>query len=261
MRTILLSLLVLATSHAAQQGEKQIVVISHRGEHLHHPENTMPAFRAAVEAGADFIEVDVRTTADGRLVLQHDATVDRCTNGHGQVSAMTFEEIRKVDAGAKVNAEFAGTPVPTFEEVLEFAHGKIGVYIDSKQISAKDLVTAVAQYHMEDNVVVYGGLNLHREVQKLNPRIKIMPESENVEWATKFLDELHPQVVAFDARDFKDEVIAVVRAANAGLYVDRLGLADNIPMWEDAIRRGATGIQTDHPAGLGRFLRERGWHK
>jgi glycerophosphoryl diester phosphodiesterase len=261
MRIFTLSLLLLATAHVTPQAERQVVVISHRGEHLHHPENTMPAFRAAVEAGADFIEVDVRTTADGRLILQHDDTVDRCTNGHGKVSAMTFEEIRKLDAGVKFNAEFAGTPVPTFEEVLEFAHGKIGVYIDSKQISAKDLVEAVGKYRMDDSVVVYGGLNLQRDVQKLNPRIKIMPESMSVDWATQFLSELHPQVVAFDAHDWKDEIIAVVKAAKAGLYVDRLGLADNPEMWLDAIRRGATGIQTDHPAELVKFLREKGWHK
>src|SRR5580658_9299505 len=137
---LLFSRFLPASAAFAQPAETRVVVISHRGEHLHHPENTMPAFRAAVEAGADFIEVDVRTTADGRLVLQHDDTVDRCTNGHGKVAAMTFEEIRKLDAGAKFNADFAGTIVPTFEEVLEFAHGKIGVYIDSKQISATDLV-------------------------------------------------------------------------------------------------------------------------
>src|SRR5271165_6696407 len=106
MSLLMLSLLFLATAQIVPPGDKQVVVISHRGEHLHHPENTMPAFRAAVEAGADFIEVDVRTTVDGRLVLQHDDSVDRCTNGHGKVSAMTFEEIRKLDAGVKF-PEFA----------------------------------------------------------------------------------------------------------------------------------------------------------
>jgi glycerophosphoryl diester phosphodiesterase len=262
MRLLAISLLSIFTVAAiAQPDQKQVVVISHRGEHLHHPENTMPAFRAAVEAGADFIEVDVRTTSDGRLVLQHDDTVDRCTNGHGKVADMTFDDIRKLDAGVKFNAEFAGTPVPRFEEVFEFARGKIGVYIDSKQISAKDLVTVVGKYGMDDHVVVYGGLPLHRDVQKLNPRIKIMPESVSVEWTAKFLEELHPKVVAFDARDWKDDVIAAVKAAKADLYVDRLGLADNPQAWEDAVRRGATGIQTDHPAELVKFLREKGWHK
>jgi len=237
-----------------------VVAISHRGEHLHHPENTMPAFRAAVDAGADFIEVDVRTTSDGKIVLMHDATVDRTTNGHGEVAEMTLEEIRKLDAGIKFSPEFAGTKVPTFDEVLEFARGKIGVYIDAKRISAVDLVAAVGKFGLDDHVVVYGGVDLHREIQKLNPRIRVMPEAVSVEIVTKLVKELSPRVMAFDARDFKDEIIAVAKQANAGIYVDRLGLADNPASWEDAVNRGATGIQSDHPAELVRFLRDKGWH-
>ncbi len=240
---------------------QQVVVISHRGEHLRHPENTMPAFQAAVEAGADFIEVDVRTTSDGKLVLMHDETVDRCTNGHGKVAEMTLDEIRKLDAGIKFSPEFAGTKAPTFEEVLEFARGKIGVYIDAKRISAQDLVAAVGKYGLDDNVVVYGGLNLHRDVQKLNLKIKIMPESVSVEVVTKIMVELHPRVVAFGARDFTDDIIAIVKQGNADIYVDRLGREDTAEFWEDAVRRGATGIQSDKPAELVRFLREKGRHK
>src|SRR5579863_7434882 len=94
----------------------QIVVISHRGEHLAHPENTLPAFEAAIAAGADYFEMDVRTTSDGKLVLMHDAKVDRTTNGTGLVRQMTFDQIRELDAGAKFNASFTGTKVPAFEE-------------------------------------------------------------------------------------------------------------------------------------------------
>jgi glycerophosphoryl diester phosphodiesterase len=239
----------------------RVVVISHRGEHLRHPENTIPAFQAAVDAGADFFELDVRTTADGKLVLMHDAGVDRTTNGHGQVADMTFDEIRKLDAGIKMGSQFAGTKVPTYDEALEFARGKIGVYIDAKRISAKDLVDGVLQYGLEDRVVVYGGMDLHRGVQKSNPRIKAMPEANSVEVATRIIAELHPKVFAFDAHDFRDEVIDVAKAAKADIYVDRLGPADNPESWEDAVRRGATGIQTDKPAELVQFLRARGWHK
>src|SRR5215831_13850689 len=209
MRSIGILLLAL-TSASAQQS---VVAISHRGEHLHHPENTMAAFQAAYEAGADFFELDVRTTSDGKLVLSHDATVDRCTNGHGEVASMTFEEVRKLDAGIKMGPQFAGTQVPTFDEALEFAHGKIGVYIDAKRISAKDLVDAVERHDLVDHVVVYGGMELHRGVQKLNPRIKVMPEAGNPELAAKIVEELRPKVLAFDARDFRDEVIAVVKTA------------------------------------------------
>src|ERR1700679_230574 len=99
-----------------QPPTRRIVAISHRGEHLHHPENTIPAFEEAIRVGADFIEVDVRTTADGKLVLSHDSSVNRCTNGTGEVRDMTFEQIERLDAGIKSTPEFAGTRIPTFDE-------------------------------------------------------------------------------------------------------------------------------------------------
>src|SRR6476469_1415267 len=159
-------LAVLIAISAAPAQSPAVVAISHRGEHLRHPENTMPAYRAAYDLGADFIETDVRTTSDGKLVIMHDASVDRCTDGRGDVAAMTFAEIRKLDAGAKFGDAFRGTAVPAFEEVLEFARGKIGVYIDAKLVSAADLVAAVRRFAMEDHVVVYGGVELHRGINK-----------------------------------------------------------------------------------------------
>jgi glycerophosphoryl diester phosphodiesterase len=255
------ALLLACVLQAAFSQMRPVAAISHRGEHLHHPENTIPAFQAAIDAGADFIEVDVRTTADGRLVLMHDATVDRCTNGHGEVARMTFEEIRRLDAGVRSGPAFAGIRVPSFEEALAMARGKIGVYIDAKSISARDLVDAVGKYGMEGHVVVYGSAGLHRDIRRLNPGIGIMPEAGSVETVRRLIGELKPPVIAFDARDFQEEVIAVVRAAKLDLFVDRLGAADTPQSWEDAVRRGATGIQSDHPAELVQFLRAKGWHK
>ena len=81
MRNLLLLFIIAA---AAPAQTRHVVAISHRGEHLHHPENTMPAFHEAIRLGADYFEVDVRTTADGKLILSHDATVNRCTNGQGE---------------------------------------------------------------------------------------------------------------------------------------------------------------------------------
>src|SRR5208283_5329571 len=135
----------------------QIAVISHRGEHRAHPENTLPAFQAAIDAGADFFELDVRTTSDGRLVLMHDARVDRTTNGSGAVREMTFHQIRALDAGAKFSPQFAGTKAPSLEEALALAHGKIGVYVDSKDIAPTDLAAALTQADMLNSVVIYGG--------------------------------------------------------------------------------------------------------
>lgn len=255
------SFVALLTAAGMSAQTPQVVAIAHRGEHLKHPENTLAAYRAAYDAGADFFETDVRTTLDGKLVIMHDATVNRCTNGSGKMVELTFDEIRKLDAGVRFDATFKDTRVPTFDEVLAFARDKIGVYIDAKQIAARHLVEAVARHDMLPHVVVYGNSALLKEIQQLERRIKVMPEANSVDDATRLVAELNPPVFAFGARDFHDDVIAVAKKAKAGIYVDRLGTADNEASWLDAVQRGATGIQTDHPAELVQFLRSKGWHR
>jgi glycerophosphoryl diester phosphodiesterase len=200
MRTIIILLVGVAS---ALGQARQVVVISHRGEHRYHPENTLPAFCAAFEAGADFIEVDVRTTSDDKLVLMHNDTVDARTNGSGAVKDMTFEQLRALDAGVKTSQEFAGTPIPTFDEALEFARGKIGVYVDTKRAAAADIVAAIERHDMQDRVVIYGGYEYLKKVAAMRPKMKVMPESVSVGVMKKLIDELKPKVIAFDARDFR----------------------------------------------------------
>jgi len=91
---------------------------AHRGAKETHPENTIPAFRAAINAGAQMIEFDVWLTKDNQMVVIHDPTVDRTTNGTGKVSDLTLEEIKKLDAGSRKSPDFAGEKIPTLEEVL-----------------------------------------------------------------------------------------------------------------------------------------------
>ncbi len=91
---------------------------AHRGAMGTHPENTIPAFNAAVKAGAHMIEMDVWLTKDKRMVVLHDATVDRTTNGTGKVADLTLAEIKKLDAGSWKSPEFKGVQIPTFEEAL-----------------------------------------------------------------------------------------------------------------------------------------------
>jgi glycerophosphoryl diester phosphodiesterase len=260
IRFLILSILLF---DAAQAQTHRVVAIAHRGEHLHHPENTMPAFEEAVRLGADFIEVDVRTTADGKLVLSHDGNVDRCTDGKGEVAKMTFDEIRALDAGIKMGPEFKGTKVPTFDEVLDYARGKINIYVDVKQVAAKDLVQHIVDHGMADHVVIYSG-RLSKAIQEINPKLKIMPESVNVELVQRIVSELHPKVIAFGASDWKPEIIKLAKDSGAELYVDRQGSDHGVPTdnpegWQAAIDAGADGIQTDRPGELVSYLREKGY--
>lgn len=212
----------------------------------------MAAFEAAYQAGADYFEADIRTTSDGKLVLMHDGNAARTAGVNDEISQMTLEQVRALDAGG-------GSRVPTFDEALAFAEGKMGIYMDCKQASAKDLVDAVHAHHMQDHVVVYCGRQLCQAIQELEPAMKLMPESRNAANAQSLIDELKLKVMAFDAGDFKEDVISLAKAAHVEIYVDRLGLADNEQSWQDAIDRGATGIQTDKPAELSSYLRAKGY--
>lgn len=91
---------------------------AHRGDMKNFPENTIPALESAVRKGAHMIELDVALTKDGKLVLMHDDTVDRTTDGTGKVGDFTFEELRALDAGSWFGDAHAGTRIPTLEEAL-----------------------------------------------------------------------------------------------------------------------------------------------
>jgi glycerophosphoryl diester phosphodiesterase len=230
----------------------QVAVIAHRGEHLSHPENTLAAYQAAVDAGADYFEIDVRTTRDGHLVLLHDGTVDRTTNGRGEVRSMTFVEVRALDAGG-------GARVPTLDEALSVAaKANRGVYVDCKDVTAEALVKALEKAGVSSRVVIYGKLAFLKEVRALRPTLRVMPEATSVAAMSTIQAELSAKVIAFDHRDFQDEIIRFAKQAKADVYVDRLGPADTVELWQDAIERGATGIQTDHPAELSAYLRSKG---
>jgi len=111
---------------------KQVDNVAHRGATGYAPENTIAAFDLAVEMKADYIEIDVQRSKDGKLVLIHDTTVDRTTDGTGKVGDLTFEQLRNLDAGSWKGEQFAGEQIPTFEEILERYHGKVGILIELK---------------------------------------------------------------------------------------------------------------------------------
>ena len=112
------------------QSRDNVYVAAHRGWSEAYPENTMEAFRAAVKLGVDQIETDIRITADGELVLIHDETVNRTTDGVGKVCQLTLEQIRSLDAGVKKDEKFREARVPTFIEFMEYIKDIPDITID-----------------------------------------------------------------------------------------------------------------------------------
>lgn len=115
-------------------------VIAHRGFSGAAPENTMAAFARAIEIGADMIELDVMLSKDGEVVVIHDETLDRTTDGKGPVAALALEKLRRLDAGSWFAREFAGERIPALDEVLALVHGKILLNIEIKSEAVTETI-------------------------------------------------------------------------------------------------------------------------
>ena len=136
-------------------------IFAHRGFSSQYPENTMTAFRKALEAGADGIEFDARMTQDGKIIIMHDPTVDRTTNGKGKVRDLTYAEIYGMDAGIKKGVVFENEHIPVLEQVLDELGGKLLLNVElcnyeegDNRMLANQTVELIEKYKLVDSVIV-----------------------------------------------------------------------------------------------------------
>lgn len=120
-------------------------IIAHRGNSGHYPENTLLAFRHAIDAGADWIELDVVSTCDDIVVVSHDTRSDRCTDSEGHIPGMTLAQVKKLDAGIRFGQAFAGERIPTLDEALDCTGEKVGVCIEIKGDTQEQFITHARQ--------------------------------------------------------------------------------------------------------------------
>jgi glycerophosphoryl diester phosphodiesterase len=111
---------------------KRPLIIAHRGYRTKYPENTLAAFSAALDIGVKMIELDVMLTRDRKMVVIHDATLERTTDGHGQVNSYTLQELKELDAGSWFHPRFAGERLPSIEEVLDLVRDRALINIEIK---------------------------------------------------------------------------------------------------------------------------------
>jgi glycerophosphoryl diester phosphodiesterase len=141
--------------------------VGRRGAMASAPQNTLAAFRKAVELGADGVELDVHLSKDGAVVVMHDFFVDRTTDGAGRVAQKTPAEVKALDAGIKFAPEFAGERIPTLSEVLDVLEGKLLVNVElkapdhSRDTSLVAPVLEVVRQHGMDKRVLFSSFNSH----------------------------------------------------------------------------------------------------
>ena len=124
------------------------LIIAHRGASADEPENTLRAFARAIEQGAQMIELDLDQTADGQVIVMHDATLERTTNLRGRVAELSLAEIRQADAGK-------GERVPTLDETFDLTLGKARLYLEIKEArAAANMLKAIRARGCEDDVML-----------------------------------------------------------------------------------------------------------
>lgn len=120
--------------------DDDFTIIAHRGASAYYPENTLPAFDGAIVMGADMVEFDVQLTADREVVVFHDKTVSRCTDGKGNLSHYTLASLKKLDAGIRFDKSFKKTTIPTLAEALDICKNRIAANIEIKTEAVSDIV-------------------------------------------------------------------------------------------------------------------------
>lgn len=140
-------------------------ITCHRGYSAVAPENTLPAFQAAIDLGADCVELDVQMTADGVVMVSHDPSLKRCTGVDRRICDMSYEEVRRLDAGSFFSPEYAGTQIPTLQEVIDLCKGRIRLNIEIKDnAKTPELEAETARLILENGItdeVCVTALNYH----------------------------------------------------------------------------------------------------
>jgi len=224
-----------------------IKVIAHRGMHNKYSENTIGAIDAAIEHNLDYVEIDVRTTKDGYLVLMHDGTVDRTTNGSGRVSHLSLEQIQSVVVKGNDGAGVTEERVPLLSEALRCMSGKIGAYVDIKDAEAKAVLDALTFFDMLEYSVIYSNETQLHKIKEIDPEARIMPEVDSEEDLNRVMSNLKPKIVAMSWHGFSEQLVAKIHNSNMKVFLDVLGLGDNPDGVRRAIAAGVDGIQSDNP--------------
>jgi glycerophosphoryl diester phosphodiesterase len=231
-------------------------IASHRGGGAAAPENTLPAVTAALAAGFDYVEVDVALTADRHPVLMHDATVDRTTDGHGLLSALTLAQVAALDAGSWFGEDFVGTRVPTLAEFLDvLADSGRRAIIELKgewdtaavdaivaEVAARDLERRIALASFDARTLAVAG-----SASSVIPRLFILRHlPRDVVRAVK---EATVRGIIVDRKALLERPEVVDELHTAGIRVVVYTLNSNT-QWDAVTALGVDGIVTDDPAML-----------
>jgi len=234
-----------------------VLVIAHRGNSSHFPENTLPSFQSAVETGADLVELDYYHSADGVPIVFHDKTLERTTNATAvfgrdkiPVQSLTVPELRRLDAGSWYDARFRGTPIPRLDEALDVIQKGSITLIERKGGDAATCVNLLRDKRLLDRVVVQSfDWQFVEQCHRLAPDL-VVAALGSKELTDDKLDQIQrtgSRIVGWDQKEIGRRQIEEIhrRGLRAWVYT-----VDDEQRAQELIDAGIDGIITNDPAKI-----------
>ncbi len=230
-------------------------VFAHRGASVYAPENTLAAFETAVQQHADAIELDAKLTADHQVVVIHDQTLDRTTNGSGEVRKMSLEAIRELDAGSYFDNQFKGEKIPLLSEVFEAVGKRIFINVELTNYASltDDLPFSVAalvnQFNLHANVM-FSSFNpiALRRIKRQLPAVPVgllAQPGRSGAWARSWLGGLVPHEALHPEKgNANPSLVHKVHQSGRRVYVYTVNQPEEI---RQLFQIGVDGIFTDDP--------------
>lgn len=248
---------ILSMAQNLPASKHKLIVIAHRGNHVNVPENTLASTEEAIKYGVDYVEIDLRTTKDGHLIIHHDGTVDRATNGKGKISDHTLEEIKKLQV---FNQNKKTYKIPEFRDVLKLCKNKINIYLDFKDADVAHTWKQIREAGMEKQIVVYiNKKEQYPQWKSIAPQMPLMTsipdEVKNTDQLTTFLNEIKISVID---NVVNSDMEKLIKEKKISTWLDVQSPTEGPDSWDEAMNKGVQGLQTDHPEALIEYLKKKG---
>jgi len=235
-----------------QMAAKSLPAVSaHRGASQVAPENTLSTFRAALALAVDYIEIDVRTTKDGQLVILHDGSLNRTTSGTGPVNEWTLADLKKLSAGQWFSDKFKDERVPTLAEVGQLVSSwnarhsaKTHLYVDCKEADPQQLIEELNRFDLAGSAVFYASDDYLLRLKKVYPSARLMPSLKGKSMMEK-VQALHPYAFDVPWGLLSESLVREIHQQGIKVFSDALE-NESATEYRKAILAGLDVIQTDY---------------
>lgn len=235
---------------------KEVLVAAHRGDHMEAPENSILSFEHAIRYGTAIVELDIRNSSNDSLMIIHDSSVDRTTQGTGMVEEMSYDKLRELSLINDYTFEATAWKIPTLFESLSALKGELLIDLDIKCDKIQEIYATVEKLDMMDQVLFFCDEADMNYVLSQDPKAMVMPRARSMEELEQLMKKYDPKVIHIDDSNFDiPEAVALIRSYSkrCRVWANALGNRDTeaIQGSDEGIlelrKLGVDVIQTDLP--------------